>query len=183
MDDKILPSSRDAAEPRRDSWDPVNDRPADVEREPTEDTEEWEQIIWPLRPMTCTSPPLSSGMVQWDVPDPATEMSFFVTDADMDDEVSGGSSSPELPQDQEESEEDWRIDLQLLNSVLQRTGSDSEVGFRLLLSLFLVATVARPFTDTCLSDRGGETSPKMENECGKSKSRILKRDTLKLLIL
>ncbi|XP_011603145.2 PH and SEC7 domain-containing protein 2 isoform X2 [Takifugu rubripes] len=126
MDDKILPSSRDAAEPRRDSWDPVNDQPADVDREPTEDTEEWEQIIWPLRPMTCTSPRLSSAMVQWDVPDPATEMSFFVTDADMDDEVSGGSSSPELPQDQEESEEDWRIDLQLLNSVLQRTGSDSE---------------------------------------------------------
>eukprot|EP00066_Takifugu_rubripes_P013879 XP_011603145.1 PREDICTED: PH and SEC7 domain-containing protein 2-like isoform X2 [Takifugu rubripes] len=126
MDDKILPSSRDAAEPRRDSWDPVNHQPADVDREPTEDTEEWEQIIWPLRPMTCTSPRLSSAMVQWDVPDPATEMSFFVTDADMDDEVSGGSSSPELPQDQEESEEDWRIDLQLLNSVLQRTGSDSE---------------------------------------------------------
>lgn len=140
MDDKILPPSQDAAEPRRDSWDSVNDQPADAEREPTEDTEEWEQIIWPLRPMTCTSPPLSSATVQWDVPDPATEMSFFVTDADMDDEVSGGGSSPAFPQDQEESEEDWRIDLQLLNSFLQRTGSDSEVGFRLLLSLFLVAS-------------------------------------------
>lgn len=132
MDNNILPSSQD---PRRDSWDSVNDQ---AERESTEDTEEWEQIIWPLRPMTCTSPPLSSATVQWDVPDPATEMSFFVTDADTDDEVSGGSGSP--PQDQEESEEDWRIGLQLLNSVLQSTGSDSEVGFRLLSSLFLVAS-------------------------------------------
>lgn len=136
MDNQTLPSSQDAAEPRRDSWDSVND----PEREPTEETEEWEQIIWPLRPMTCTSPPLSSATVQWDVPDPATEMSFFVTDAIVDDEVSGGSSSPALPQDQEESEQDWRIDLQLLNSVLQRTGSDSEVGFRLLFCLFLVAS-------------------------------------------
>lgn len=136
MDSNVLPSSPDA--PRRDSWDSVNDQPADAEREPT-DTEEWEQIIWPLRPITCTSPPLSSATVQWDVPHPATEMSFFVTDADTDDEVSGGSS-PAPPQDQEESEEDWRIELQLLNSVLQRTGSDSEVGLRLLLSLFLVAS-------------------------------------------
>lgn len=153
MDDKILPSSEDAAEPRRDSWDSVNDQPADAEREPTEETEEWEQIIWPLRPMTCTSPPLSSATVQWDVPDPATEMSFFVTDADMDDEVSSGGSSPALPHDQEESEEEWRIELQLLNSILLRTGSDSEVGFRLLLSLFLVSS-------TCLSHRGGENRSK-----------------------
>lgn len=139
MDNKILPSSQDAAELRRDSWDPVNDQPAEAEREPTEETEEWEQIIWPLRPMTCTSPPLSSATVQWDVPDPATEMSFFVTDGNVDDEVTTGSSSPALPRDQEESEDDWRIELQLLNSVLLRTGSDSEVGVRLFLSLFLAA--------------------------------------------
>lgn len=180
MDNKIPPSSQDAAEPRRDSWDSVDDQPADAEREPTEDTEEWEQIIWPLRPMTCTSPPLSSATVQWDVPDPATEMSFFVTDADMDDEVSSGSSSPSLPQDQEESEEDWRINLQLLNSVLERTGSDSEVGFRLLFSLFLVAS--SPLHRHVSERPRGETGPKKENDCGKSKSQILKCVSLNLLI-
>lgn len=134
MDNKLLPSSsKDAPhlalrEPRRDSWGSASDQRADEERELVE-TEEWEQIVWPLHPpMVCTSPLLSFATVQWDAPDPATEMSFVVTDGTMGDEVSTGSSSPALPQDQEDSEEDWRMDLQLLNSVLQTTGSDSEVG-------------------------------------------------------
>lgn len=131
MENEILPSSsQDAAdsslrEPRRDSWVSVMDPYA----EDGEDTEEWEQIMWPLRPMTCSSPPLSFATVQWDVPDPATEMSFVLTDGNVDDEVSAGSSSPALPQDQEEREDDCGIDLPLLHSLLQRTGSDSEVGW------------------------------------------------------
>lgn len=134
MDNKLLPSSSQGAphpalrEPRRDSWGSANDQRADEEKELVE-TEEWEQIVWPLRPMACTSPLLSFATVQWDVPGPATEMSFVMTDGTMGDEVSTGSSSPALPQDQEDSEEGWRINLQLLNSVLQTTGSDSEVGF------------------------------------------------------
>lgn len=135
MDNKLLPSSSQDAphpalrEPQRGPWGSVNDQRADTERELVEETEEWEQIVWPLRPMTCTSPLLSFATVQWDVPDPATEMSFVVTDGTMGDEVSTGSSSPALPQDQEDSEEGWRINMQLLNSVLQTTGYESEVGF------------------------------------------------------
>lgn len=165
MEHEILPSSSQEnadsllRELRRDSWASANEQYADTDREDTEESEEWEQIIWPLRPMTCTSPPLSFATVQWDMPDPTTEMSFVVTDGNMDDEVSAGSSSPELPQDREEREEGWRIDLQLLHSVVQRTGSDSEVGWVCDVKLFQIWTfcpifVAQPFTfvGTCLSD-------------------------------
>lgn len=158
MENQILPSSsQDIAdpslrEPRRDSWASVSDQCAETDREDMEESEEWEQIIWPPCPMTCTSPLLSFATVQWDVPDPATEMSFVVTDGNMDDEVSAGSGSPALPQDQEEREEDWRIDLQLLHSVLQRTGSDSEVGWVCDVKLFQIWTFCLTFAGMCLSD-------------------------------
>lgn len=135
MENQILPSSSpDSADsplrqPRRDSWASVNNQYAEPERGASEETEEWEQIIWPLRPMTCTSPPISFATVQWDVPDPTTETSFVVTDGNADDEVSVGSSSPALPQEHEERDDGWTIDAQLSSSVLQKTGSDSEVGF------------------------------------------------------
>lgn len=135
MEDKILPPSSVGIadsliqEPRRDSWASVTDQYADTDQEDMEESYEWEQVIWPPHPMTCTSPPLSFATVQWDVPDPATEMSFVVTDGNVDDDARAGSSSPPLPQDPEEMEEGWRIDLQLLHQVLQRTGSDSEVGW------------------------------------------------------
>lgn len=128
MENEILPSSsQDMADSalRRDSWASVNDPYA----EDAEDLEEWEQIMWPLRPMTCSSPPLSFATVQWDAPDTAAEMSFVLTDGNVDDEVSAGSSSPPLPHHQEEERGDgWTIDLPLLHAVLQRAGSDSEVG-------------------------------------------------------
>lgn len=135
MENEVLPSSssQDSADsgppqPRRDSRASVSDQDSDTERDAAEETEEWEQIIWPLPPLTCTSPLLSFATVQWDVPDPTAEMSFVVADGNTDGEVSGGSSSPELPRDQGEREDGWSIDQQLLNSILLSTGSDSEVG-------------------------------------------------------
>lgn len=131
MEDEILPSSSrpmaasSSPQPRRDMWASVHEQPADVDRE---EAEEWEQIMWLLHPLPCASPPLSFATVQWDVPDPAAEMSFIVTDGNMEDEVGAGSRSPPLPDDQEERDDDWRLDLLFLHPVLQRTGSDSEVG-------------------------------------------------------
>lgn len=123
MENEILPSS---SHDMADSWASVSDSYA----EDPEDLEEWEQIMWPLRPMTCSSPPLSFATVQWDAPDPAAEMSFVLTDGDVDDEVSVGSGSPPLPRHQEEERGDgWTIDLPLFHAVLQRAGSDSEVGW------------------------------------------------------
>lgn len=178
MEDGILPSSsQDIAdssprEPRRDSWASVNHPHADIDREEAEESEEWEQIMWPLRPMACTSPLLSFATVQWDVPDPTAETSFVVTDGNMDDEVSAGSSSPPLLHDQEERDDGWRIDLQLLHSVLQRTGSDSEVGWVCDVKSFQIWTlcpvsVVLPCTTagTCL-----KKGSKRGNECGENKS-------------
>ncbi|KAM3599437.1 uncharacterized protein V6R79_005494 [Siganus canaliculatus] len=50
-------------------------------RDTPEEAEQWEQIIWPVRPMTCTSPPLSCATVQWDMPGPAADTSSLVTDS------------------------------------------------------------------------------------------------------
>lgn len=170
MENEILPSSsQDAADlslPRRDSWASVSEQDADPDTEDVEEAEEWEQIIWPLLPVACTSPLLSFATVQWDAPDPTTQ---------MDDEVSAGSSSPPRPPGQEEREEGWSIDLQLLHSVLQRTGSDSEVGWVGDVKVFQIWTfcpifVAPPFTfaGTCLRD--SKKGSKWEHECGKNKS-------------
>lgn len=124
MENEILSSS---SQDMADSWASVTDPYAE---EDAEDLDEWEQIMWPLRPMTCSSPPLSFATVQWDAPDPAAEMSFVLTDGNVDDEVSAGSGSPPLPHHQEEERGDgWTIDLPLLHAVLQRAGSDSEVGW------------------------------------------------------
>lgn len=107
-----------------------------------EEAEPWEQIIWPVRPLSCTSPPLSFATVQWDVPVPTAEAPSLVTDSTVANELDFGdvmyvdTTSFSLHQFQGiddklltpegTAEEDW-VDSQLLNSVLQETESDSEV--------------------------------------------------------
>lgn len=108
-----------------------------------EEAEQWEQIIWPVRPLSCTSPPLSFATVQWDVPAPTAEASSLVTrdsaaanQLDFEGVMFVDTTSLSLHQFQGvddkfltqegTAEEDW-VDSQLLNSVLQETENDSEV--------------------------------------------------------
>lgn len=107
-----------------------------------EEAEPWEQIIWPVRPLSCTSPPLSCATVQWDMPVLTAESSSLVTDSTVANQLDFGgvmyvdTTSLSLHQFQGvddklltpegTAEEDW-VDSQLLNSVLQETESDSEV--------------------------------------------------------
>lgn len=118
------------------------DVPPTEGRDTPEEAEQWEQIIWPVCPMTCTSPPLSFATVQWDMPDLTAETSSLMTDSCAANEPDSGgvtrvdTTSPSLHlfQDvnaelftQEVREEDDAIDSLLLNSNLQRTGNDSGV--------------------------------------------------------
>ncbi|GLD55368.1 PH and SEC7 domain-containing protein 3 [Lates japonicus] len=110
-------------------------------QETSEEVEQWEQIIWPVRPMTCTSPPISFATVQWDMPGPFTEMPSLVTDRSLANELdSGGVTSLDTtslslhqsdddnaePVIQGENEEEDGFDSRLLNSNLEWTGNGSE---------------------------------------------------------
>lgn len=108
------------------------------ERDTPEEAEQWEQIIWLVRPMTCASPPLSFATVQWDMPDPTPETSSLMTDSSVATELGSDfmtnidTTSLLLHQFQgvdaeEVREEEDGSDSQLLNSNLQWTGSDFEV--------------------------------------------------------
>lgn len=113
-----------------------------AERETPEEAEQWEQIIWPVRPMTCTSAPLSCATVQWDMPDPSEETPSLMTDSSLANELDSGgvtslgTTSPSLHRVQdvdaelfarEDGEEVDGFDSRLLNSDLERTGNGSEV--------------------------------------------------------
>lgn len=101
-------------------------------RDTPEETEQWEQIIWPIRPIGCTSPQLSFATVQWDMPDPTADTSLPMTNSRV---TCVDTASPLLQQfqdiqelfEQEVKEEEYEIDSQLVNSDLQGTGSKSEV--------------------------------------------------------
>ncbi len=103
----------------------------------SEEAEQWERVIWPVRPMSCTSPLISFATVQWDMPDPAPETPSLMTDSSVANQViSVDTTSPSLhqPQDtdtefltQEVTEEEDGSDLQPLKSNLEGTGSSFEV--------------------------------------------------------
>ncbi|CAJ1070324.1 PH and SEC7 domain-containing protein 4 [Xyrichtys novacula] len=71
-----------------------------TDRESPEEPEPWEQIIWPVQPMTCTSPLLSFATVQWDMPDPSAGAPSPVTHGSLANELdsvimtSVGTTSP-----------------------------------------------------------------------------------------
>lgn len=107
-----------------------------------EEAEQWEQIIWPVRPMSCISPPLSFATVQWDMPDLTAEASSLRTDSSTANELDSGAvtsmdfTSPSLYQYQDVNaellteeiiEEERGIDSQILISDSQKTGIDFEV--------------------------------------------------------
>ncbi|XP_071321871.1 PH and SEC7 domain-containing protein 3 isoform X2 [Trachinotus anak] len=91
--------------------------------------------------MTCTSPRLSFATVQWDMPDPFTEMPSLVTDRSLANELNYGgvtrldTTSLSLHQSEDdnaeppipgEREEEDGFDSQLLNSNIEWTGNSSE---------------------------------------------------------
>lgn len=110
-----------------------------------EETEQWEQIMWPVHPLSCTNTPLSFATVEWDVP------SVHVTDCSVANQLAVGSRSfvdtaslslhhfqdidDELlvvegraeDEDEDEEEKNW-INSPLLESVLKETVNDPEVG-------------------------------------------------------
>ncbi|TKS84426.1 PH and SEC7 domain-containing protein 3 [Collichthys lucidus] len=106
-------------------------------RETPEEAEQWEQIIWPVHPMTCTSPRLSFATVQWDMPDLSAETFPLMTDSSLAElnsrgGTSLGTTSPSLHGrqevneellTQEDGEEEDGFDSGLLNSDLEWTGS------------------------------------------------------------
>ncbi|XP_053196198.1 PH and SEC7 domain-containing protein 2 [Scomber japonicus] len=111
-------------------------------RESPEEAEQWEQIIWPVRPMTSTTAPLSFATVLWDMPGTALETPTLITDSSSANELDSGgvmsldTTSPSLQQSQdinaelftqEEREEQDEIESWLLlNSDLEFTGNGSE---------------------------------------------------------
>lgn len=112
-------------------------------QESLEEAEQWEQIIWPVRPMSCTSPRLSIATVQWDMPGPFTETPSPMTDSSLSNELNyGGVTSPGTtslslhqsdgddaePLTPEEREEQDAFDSQPLNSGAEWTGNSSEVS-------------------------------------------------------
>lgn len=50
------------------------------EHETLEETEQWKEIIWPINTPSCAAAPVFCATVQWDMPDPSTEMPSFMTD-------------------------------------------------------------------------------------------------------
>ncbi|XP_008294846.1 PH and SEC7 domain-containing protein 4 [Stegastes partitus] len=112
-----------------------------AEHKSPEEAEQWEQIIWPVCPITCNSPRLSFATVQWNMPDPSTETPLLMTDSgsanQLDSEVVtdlDATSSPlHQPQDinaelfnHEDTEEPDEFDSQHLNSDVEWTGNGSE---------------------------------------------------------
>lgn len=115
----------------------------------TSEAEQCEQMIWPLRPMSITSPPLSCATVQWDMPEPSAETPLFETNSGWANELDSDSVttldtiSPSLRQPQgahaeyftQEAEEEQGFDSQLLSSELEQTGNDLEVCEGMMISL------------------------------------------------
>lgn len=111
--------------------------------ESPEEIQQWEQIIWPVRPMTSTAAQLSFATVQWDMPGTASETPTLVTDSSSANKQDSGGvmsvdiTSPSLQQSQdinaelftqeEREEEDGNESWLLLNSDLEFTGNGSEV--------------------------------------------------------
>lgn len=113
-------------------------------RDSPEETEQWEQIMWPVRPLSCTSPPLSFATVEWDVPSPhvtgcgvanqldaggksrvdAASISLHHFQ-DVDDELLAAEGRAEDEDEEEEEEKNW-INSPLLDSVLKETANDPE---------------------------------------------------------
>ena len=115
----------------------------ELRRDAAEEAEQWEQMIWPVRPMSCTSPPISFATVQWDMPDPTAKASTLMTDSSTGHELDSGSvttldiTSPSFHPSrgvdvdlftQEVREEEDGEDSQFLNSDQERAGNCSEVG-------------------------------------------------------
>lgn len=116
-------------------------------RDSPEEAEQWEQIIWPVRPLSCTSPPLSFATVEWDVPVPhvtgcgvanqldaggashvdTTSLSLHHFQ-DVHDELLAAEGRAEDEDEGEEEEEKIWINSPLLDSVLKETGNDRKVG-------------------------------------------------------
>lgn len=115
-------------------------------RDSPEETEQWEQIVWPVRPLSCTSPPLSFATVEWDVPGPHVTVCGVANQLDtggaarvdaaslslhhfqdVDDELLAAEGRAEDEDEGEEEEKNW-INSPLLDSVLKETGNDPEVG-------------------------------------------------------
>ncbi|KAM7392830.1 hypothetical protein PAMA_007777 [Pampus argenteus] len=57
-------------------------------QESPEEAEQWEQIIWPMPPLT--SPSLSFATVQWDMPGTTSETPSFITDSSLTNELDSG---------------------------------------------------------------------------------------------
>ncbi|KAM6902097.1 uncharacterized protein FYW49_015729 [Xenentodon cancila] len=106
-----------------------------------EEAEEWEQSVWEMRPVSCTSPPFSFATVEWDMPDPSAETPQLVTDGSLANELlpggvmSLGSVSPSIHRSQDinaelfeqgDEEEQDGPDSWLLISDTEWTGEDSE---------------------------------------------------------
>lgn len=105
-------------------------------RESPEEAEQLEQIIWPVRPMSCTSPPLSFATVQWDMPGTPTPMtdSSWTNELDSDDMKRLDTTSPSLQPSEdintEEREEQDGFYLQYLypdEEAVEWTGNGFEV--------------------------------------------------------
>uniref|UniRef100_UPI0037E763C8 PH and SEC7 domain-containing protein 2 n=1 Tax=Semicossyphus pulcher TaxID=241346 RepID=UPI0037E763C8 len=162
MEEENLHSSPpDSTEPEADSWTPIehqiiNGEQQGIEwdgmedqineertdklspkpgRDTPEEAEPWEQIIWPVHPVTCTSPRLSFATVQWDMPDPSAETPSLVTHGGFANEpdsvsvtsVGSTSPSPHPSEDindelftEEDREEEEGFDSELVN------GNESE---------------------------------------------------------
>ncbi|XP_041666930.1 PH and SEC7 domain-containing protein 2 [Cheilinus undulatus] len=112
-----------------------------AEKHSLDEAEPWEQIIWPVRPMTCTSPLLSFATVQWDMPDSSVETPSLVTHSSLANEldclnmmsVSTISPSPHPSEDfneepfrEEGREEEEKFDSELLNSEIELNGNNVE---------------------------------------------------------
>lgn len=104
-------------------------------RDTPEEAEQWEQLIWPVRTIGCTSPQLSFATVQWDMPDPTADTSLPMTNSRMT-RLDSASPLPQQFQDIQElfqlevEEEENEINSQLVSVDLQGTGSNTEVCAR-----------------------------------------------------
>lgn len=96
-------------------------------RESPEEAEQWEQIIWPVRPMSCTSPPLSFATVQWDMPGPSEETPLLMTDSSLANELdSGGVKSLDVTSLSLHPSEDVNAELFMLEEREEQDGFHSQ---------------------------------------------------------
>lgn len=113
-----------------DGKEPLNHPPKGAQETP----DHWEQILWPVQPMTCTTASLSFATVQWDMPDNASDTPSPQTDSSLANVMSLGTTSPSLhhcqgvhaelfTQDDSEEQDPWLF----LSSAKELTGSSSKV--------------------------------------------------------